>query len=125
MRRSLPFDIDGAVVKVNDFAMRNEIGFTTKVPKWAVAFKYPPEEKETTLNEIEINVGRTGALTPVAVFDPVQLAGAVLHSERLPDMRCGSHTRRGRSCYPLPEYRLSGAACKVDRAFREPQCDEH
>ena len=52
MRRSLPFDIDGAVVKVNDFAMRNEIGFTTKVPKWAVAFKYPPEEKETTLNEI-------------------------------------------------------------------------
>lgn len=59
MRRSLPFDIDGAVVKVNSFALRTEIGATTKVPKWAVAFKYPPEEKETTLNEIEINVGRT------------------------------------------------------------------
>ena len=96
MRRSLPFDIDGAVVKVNDFAMRNEIGFTTKVPKWAVAFKYPPEEKETTLNEIEINVGRTGALTPVAVFDPVQLAGttvsrAILHNQDIisdKDIRC-------------------------------------
>lgn len=86
MRRSLPFDIDGAVVKVNDLALRNEIGATSKVPKWAVAFKYPPEEKETTLRSIEINVGRTGALTPVAIFDPVQLAGtsvarAVLHNQ--------------------------------------------
>lgn len=86
MRLSLPFDIDGAVVKVNDLALRNEIGATSKVPKWAVAFKYPPEEKETTLRSIEINVGRTGALTPVAVFDPVQLAGtsvarAVLHNQ--------------------------------------------
>lgn len=86
MRQSLPFDIDGAVVKVNDLALRNEIGATSKVPKWAVAFKYPPEEKETTLRTIEINVGRTGALTPVAIFDPVQLAGtsvarAVLHNQ--------------------------------------------
>lgn len=86
MRRSLPFDIDGAVVKVNNITLRAEIGATSKVPKWAVAFKYPPEEKETTLREIEINVGRTGALTPVAVFDPVQLAGtsvarAVLHNQ--------------------------------------------
>ncbi|MCI5578604.1 MAG: NAD-dependent DNA ligase LigA, partial [Oscillospiraceae bacterium] len=69
-----------------DLRLRNEIGSTAKVPKWAVAFKYPPEEKETTLNKIEINVGRTGALTPVAVFDPVQLAGtsvsrAVLHNQ--------------------------------------------
>ncbi|MDE6728098.1 MAG: NAD-dependent DNA ligase LigA, partial [Oscillospiraceae bacterium] len=86
MRQSLPFDIDGAVVKVNDLALRNEIGATSNVPKWAVAFKYPPEEKETTLRSIEINVGRTGALTPVAIFDPVQLAGtsvarAVLHNQ--------------------------------------------
>lgn len=86
MRQSLPFDIDGAVVKVNDLALRTEIGATAKVPKWAVAFKYPPEEKETILRSIEINVGRTGALTPVAVFDPVQLAGtsvarAVLHNQ--------------------------------------------
>lgn len=97
MRRSLPFDIDGAVVKVNSFALRTEIGATTKVPKWAVAFKYPPEEKETTLNEVEINVGRTGALTPVAVFDPVQLAGttvsrAILHNQDIitdKDIRVG------------------------------------
>lgn len=97
MRRSLPFDIDGAVVKVNSFALRTEIGATTKVPKWAVAFKYPPEEKETTLNEIEINVGRTGALTPMAVFDPVQLAGttvsrAILHNQDIitdKDIRVG------------------------------------
>lgn len=86
MRRSLPFDIDGAVIKVNDIALRDEIGSTSKTPKWAVAFKYPPEEKETTLNAIEINVGRTGALTPVAIFDPVQLAGttvsrAILHNQ--------------------------------------------
>lgn len=97
MRRSLPFDIDGAVVKVNSFALRTEIGATTKVPKWAVAFKYPPEEKETTLNNIEINVGRTGALTPVAIFDPVQLAGttvsrAILHNQDIitdKDIRVG------------------------------------
>lgn len=97
MRRTLPFDIDGAVIKVNNFALRTEIGATTKVPKWAVAFKYPPEEKETTLNEIEINVGRTGALTPVAIFDPVQLAGttvsrAILHNQDIitdKDIRVG------------------------------------
>lgn len=96
-RRALPFDIDGAVVKVNDFALREEIGATTKVPKWAVAFKYPPEEKETTLNEIEINVGRTGALTPVAIFEPVFLAGttvsrAILHNQDIisdKDIRVG------------------------------------
>ncbi len=96
-RRALPFDIDGAVVKVNDFALREEIGATTKVPKWAVAFKYPPEEKETTLNEIEINVGRTGALTPVAIFEPVFLAGttvsrAILHNQDIisdKDIRIG------------------------------------
>lgn len=86
LRQSLPFDIDGAVIKVNDLSLRVEIGATAKVPKWAVAFKYPPEEKETTLNSIEINVGRTGALTPVANFDTVQLAGtavsrAVLHNQ--------------------------------------------
>ncbi len=97
MRTSLPFDIDGAVVKVNDLRLREEIGATVKVPKWAVAFKYPPEEKETTLNDIEINVGRTGALTPVAVFDPVQLAGttvsrAVLHNQ---DYIAGKEIRIG------------------------------
>ena len=85
-RGTYSYDIDGAVIKVDDFNDRNVLGATAKVPKWAVAFKYPPEEKETVLNEIEINVGRTGALTPVAIFDPISLAGttvsrATLHNQ--------------------------------------------
>lgn len=85
-RGKLSYDIDGAVIKVDSFKDRSVLGATSKVPKWAVAFKYPPEEKETTLNEIEINVGRTGALTPVAVFAPISLAGttvsrATLHNQ--------------------------------------------
>lgn len=86
LRGSLPFDIDGAVVKLDAFAQRERMGSTAKYPKWAIAFKYPPEEKETTLRSIEIGVGRTGALTPTAIFDPITLAGttvsrAVLHNE--------------------------------------------
>ena len=86
MRDTLDFDIDGAVIKVDDLALRREMGSTAKYPKWAVAFKYPPEEKPTTLLDIEVSVGRTGALTPTAVFEPVQLAGttvsrAVLHNQ--------------------------------------------
>lgn len=86
MRGSLPFDIDGAVIKTDDFSQREEIGSTAKYPKWAIAFKYPPEEKQTKLIDVEINVGRTGVLTPVAVLEPVLLAGstvsrATLHNE--------------------------------------------
>ena len=86
VRGELPFDIDGAVIKVNNLSDRVGIGSTSKYPKWAIAYKYPPEEKETVLREIEINVGRTGVLTPTAVFDPIMLAGtsvsrAVLHNE--------------------------------------------
>lgn len=77
-KKNYAYDTDGAVIKVDDFSQRDILGATAKVPKWAVAFKYPPEEKVTTLNEIEINVGRTGALTPVAIFDPVQLAGTTV-----------------------------------------------
>ncbi len=85
-RGDLPFDIDGAVIKVDDFATRRIMGSTAKYPKWAVAYKYPPEEKPTKLLRVEINVGRTGALTPTAEFEPIQLAGttvsrAVLHNE--------------------------------------------
>ena len=85
-RGSYGFDIDGAVVKIDDFALREALGSTAKYPRWAVAFKYPPEEKVTTLKEIQINVGRTGAITPVAVFEPITLAGttvsrAVLHNQ--------------------------------------------
>lgn len=86
IRYSLPFDIDGAVIKVDSFAQRENIGSTAKFPKWALAYKYPPEEKETKLIDIEINVGRTGVLTPTAVFEPVLVAGstvsrATLHNE--------------------------------------------
>lgn len=85
-RGSLPFDIDGAVIKVDNLNDRVSFGSTAKFPKWAVAYKYPPEEKATKLLDIEINVGRTGALTPVAIFDPITLAGtsvsrAILHNE--------------------------------------------
>lgn len=86
IRGELPFDIDGAVVKVNSFAQRQTLGSTAKFPKWAIAFKYPPEEKETTLLDIEVNVGRTGVLTPTGVFEPTTLAGtsvsrATLHNQ--------------------------------------------
>ncbi len=85
-RGNLPYDIDGAVIKADNLAFRETIGSTSKFPKWAVAFKYPPEEKETVLKEIEIGVGRTGALTPTAIFDPITLAGttvsrATLHNQ--------------------------------------------
>lgn len=86
MRGEFSFDIDGAVIKVNDLAQRTAMGSTNKYPRWAIAYKYPPEEKETVLKDIEISVGRTGVLTPTAVFDTVQLAGtsvqrAVLHNQ--------------------------------------------
>lgn len=85
-RGDLSYDIDGAVVKVDNLAYRTELGSTSKFPKWAAAFKYPPEEKETVLESIEIGVGRTGALTPTAVFKSITLAGtsvsrATLHNE--------------------------------------------
>lgn len=85
-RGNYEFDIDGAVIKADNLSYRDELGSTAKYPRWAVAFKYPPEEKETVLKNIEINVGRTGALTPTAEFEPIQLAGttvsrAVLHNE--------------------------------------------
>lgn len=85
-RGELPFDIDGAVIKVDNISLREDIGSTSKYPKWAIAYKYPPEEKETLLKNISINVGRTGVLTPTAEFLPIQLAGttvsrAVLHNE--------------------------------------------
>ena len=85
-RGTLDYQIDGAVVKINDFEQRKLLGSTAKFPKWAEAYKYPPEEKETKLLAIEVNVGRTGALTPTGVFEPVFLAGttvsrAVLHNQ--------------------------------------------
>ncbi len=85
-RASLPFDIDGAVVKVNSLRQRDELGTTTKVPKWAIAYKYPAEQQETTVEDIIVQVGRTGVITPNAVLTPVRVAGstvsrATLHNE--------------------------------------------
>ncbi len=86
IRNELGFDIDGAVVKVNDLSLREELGETVKFPRWAVAYKYPPEQKSTKLLDILINVGRTGVLTPNAVLEPITLSGttvsrATLHNQ--------------------------------------------
>jgi DNA ligase (NAD+) len=96
-RHELPYEIDGVVVKIDSFALQEELGYTSKAPRWAVAYKFPPEEKTTVLREIRVQVGRTGALTPVAEFDPVSVAGstiarATLHNEdeaRRKDVRVG------------------------------------
>lgn len=91
-RFDLPYDIDGVVVKLDSLSDREQIGSTAKVPRWAVAYKFPPEEKVTRLKDIEVNVGRTGIITPVAVFDTVLLAGtsvsrATLHNQDFIDER--------------------------------------
>ncbi len=85
-RDDLPYEVDGAVIKVDDLEMRDLLGSTSKAPRWAIAYKFPAEEKVTRLLDIEINVGRTGALTPTAVLDPVFVGGstvsrATLHNE--------------------------------------------
>lgn len=89
-RGNLPYDIDGAVVKLNRYSDRERVGATSKTPRWAVAYKYPPEEKESVLKEIELSVGRTGRITPTAVFEPVRLCGtsvsrATLHNQDFMD----------------------------------------
>lgn len=85
-RGNLPYEIDGAVVKLNRLDQREQLGATSKVPRWAIAYKYPPEEKETTLLSVELSVGRTGRITPTAIFEPVRLCGttvsrATLHNQ--------------------------------------------
>jgi len=78
IRGELPYEIDGAVIKVNSLAQRELLGSTSKVPKWAIAYKYPPEKQQTKIKDIIIQIGRTGVLTPTAVLDPVRLAGSVV-----------------------------------------------
>ena len=82
-RDDLPFDIDGAVIKVNNLAQREELGSTTKCPRWAVAYKYPPETKKTKLLDIFIQVGRTGKITPNALLEPVRVSGSVISKTTL------------------------------------------
>lgn len=113
-RADLEYDIDGAVVKVNSFAQREILGATSKFPRWAVAYKYPPDEKETILRKIEISVGRTGKITPTAVFDPIILNGtrverATLHNQDFItglDIRLGDTIRVYKSGEIIP--RVSG-----------------
>ncbi len=113
-REELDYDIDGAVVKVNDFSQREVLGSTSKFPRWAVAYKYPPDERETVLRKIELSVGRTGRITPTAVFDAVNLNGtkverATLHNQDFIsglDVRIGDTIRVYKSGEIIP--RVSG-----------------
>ena len=113
-REELDYDIDGAVVKVNDFSQREVLGATSKFPRWAVAYKYPPDERETVLRKIELSVGRTGRITPTAVFDAVNLNGtkverATLHNQDFIsaiDVRLGDTIRVYKSGEIIP--RVSG-----------------
>ena len=82
-RENLTFGIDGAVVKVDNLKLRTILGTTSKVPKWAIAYKYPPEQKETILKDIELQVGRTGVITPLAILEPVRVAGSLISKTTL------------------------------------------
>ena len=111
MRGKLPFEIDGAVIKLDDFAARERLGSTAKFPRWAVAYKYPPEIKSTRLLDIVVNVGRTGVLTPTAVLEPVQLSGstvraATVHNKDFiaqKDIRIGDIVRVRKAGEIIPE----------------------
>lgn len=127
-RYGYSFDIDGAVIKVNDLAQRDALGATAKYPKWAVAFKYPPEEKETTLVSIEITVGRTGVLTPTAIFEPITLAGttvsrAVLHNQDFideKDIRIGDRILVRKAGEIIPEVLRSVAHAEDSEPYHIP-----
>ena len=128
-RGALEYDIDGAVIKVDDLAARETLGSTNKFPRWAIAYKYPPEVKQTVLREVEVSVGRTGVLTPTAVFDPVFLAGtsvsrASLHNEdiiRGMDLRIGDTIRVRKAGDIIPE--VIGVAAHAENAqpYRMPK----
>ncbi len=127
-RGVLSYDIDGAVVKANNLAYRETLGSTSKFPKWAVAFKYPPEEKETVLKEIEVAVGRTGALTPTAIFEPITLAGtsvsrATLHNEDFISSKgigIGDSIIVRKAGDIIPEVLSVSKHCENSKVFRMP-----
>ena len=136
-RGELPCEIDGAVVKLNSLSDRALLGSTAKFPRWAEAYKYPPEEKETELLDIEINVGRTGALTPVGIFKPVLLAGttvsrATLHNEdfiRERDIHIGDTVLIRKAGEIIPEVlsvvRHAGSGAPFRFPERCPSCGSH
>ena len=125
-REQYEFDIDGAVVKVNSLEARKRLGSTSKAPRWAIAFKYPPEQKETVLRDITIQVGRTGVLTPKASVDPVRLAGttvtnATLHNEdfiKSRDIRIGDTVLIQKAGEIIPE------VISVNQSKRPPDARE-
>ena len=131
LRSGLPYDIDGAVVKINVLGQRTILGENPSTPKWAAAFKYPPEQKETKLLAIEVNVGRTGVLTPLALLEPVQLAGttvsrATLHNIdiiRARDIRIGDTVIVQKAGDIIPEILSSVAANRdgSETVFRFPE----
>lgn len=128
IRSGLEYDIDGAVIKVDDFAQRERLGSTAKFPKWAAAFKYPPEEKTTKLIDIEVSVGRTGVLTPTAVFEPVLLAGstvsrATLHNQDFiseKDIRIGDEIVVRKAGDVIPEVVRVSTHCENSVAYLLP-----
>ncbi len=128
MRSGLEFDIDGAVIKVDDFEQRSVLGSTSKFPKWAVAFKYPPEEKITKLVDIEVNVGRTGVLTPTAVLEPVLVAGSTVSSATLhnqdfiseKDIRIGDNVVIRKAGDIIPEVVKVVEHCGQSEPYRLP-----
>ena len=130
-RGNLPYDIDGAVVKLNSYAQREAVGATAKVPRWAVAYKYPPEEKETQILDIECSVGRTGRITPTAVFTPIRLCGttvsrATLHNQDFIDcldLGIGDHVLVYKSGEIIPKIKsvLHEKRPEGTKTFRLPQ----
>ena len=116
-RHSLGYDIDGVVVKVDDLGQREEMGFTSRAPRWAIAYKFPPEEKTTILRDIMVSIGRTGRATPFAVLEPVFVGGAnvgmaTLHNEDDVDAQGRAAGRHGRSCGgPATSSPKSSARC--------------
>ena len=127
MRASLPYDIDGVVIKLDDLAERTVLGETASTPKWAVAYKFPPEVRETTLLDIVVQVGRTGVLTPNAVLEPVRLAGtsvsrATLHNIdfiRERDIRIGDTVYVQKAGDIIPE------VLRVNMAHRKPEAQPY
>ena len=130
MRFDLPFDIDGVVIKLDDLSSRDAMGSTAKYPRWAVAYKFPPEEKETKLLDIELNVGRTGAVTPVAVFEPVFLAGtsvsrATLHNKDFiieRNISIGDTIRVRKAGDIIPEVLCVTQKGNTDEIYKFPEC---